>query len=155
MGPGGRGTQTGKTLENMIKSALIDNGYGVCEQKVIGKSLFGGRYKADLIISEPLTPSHKCNMLSRNKIIISCKWQQVSGTAEQKILYEIASLIKIIKESNGAYKKAYLVFGGGGFSPYAQNFMRHQKHRDILKDADLVEVYDLGEMVAKINKREL
>ena len=97
----------------------------------------------------------KCDMESFQKIIISCKWQQVSGTAEQKLLYEIASLIEIIKESNNKYRKAYVVLGGHGFSTHAKEYLLSQRHREILKNGDLVEVLDLEEITAKINTRNL
>ena len=155
MGPGGSGTKTGKILENMIKSALIDNGYGVCYQKYIGKSLFNTRYKADFVVSPHPTASGKCDMKSPEKVIISCKWQQVAGTAEQKLLYEIATLIKIIKESNNTVRKAYVVLGGHGFRRETTEYFFSQRHREVLKDGELVEILSMEDMVAKINKREL
>ncbi len=155
MGPGGRGTRTGKILEDMIKTALVNNGYGVCEQKTISTALFGNRYIADFVVSYSRKDENKCDMNAIDKIIISCKWQQVSGTAEQKLLYEIASLIEIIKNSEGGYKKAYVVLGGHGFSNHAKKYLLSQKHREILKDGELVEVLDLEEITAKINRKEL
>ncbi len=155
MGPGGGNTRTGKTFEDVIKAALISNGYGVCEQIVIGKSLFGGNYKADFVVSDPLPGTNKCIMSNPGKIIISCKWQQVPGTAEQKLLYEIASLIKIIKESNGAYSKAYVALGGPGFSAHTKKYLLSQRHREILKDGELVEVLYIDDMIAKINSHRL
>jgi hypothetical protein len=50
------------------------------------------------------------------KILISLKWQQVSGTAEQKIPYEIICLLKALRDSDGIYLKAYLVLGGEGWT---------------------------------------
>jgi len=44
------------------------------------------------------------------QILISVKWQQVSGTAEQKVPFEVLCLLEAIE--NGPYQKAYLVLGG-------------------------------------------
>ncbi len=140
MGPGGKGTTTGKTFEHVIQIALLDNGYPVRTQVVVGKSLYGGKYKADFVVKD---------------IIISCKWQQVPGTAEQKIIYDVASLIKIIKESNGKYTKAYVVLGGEGFSANAVKYLTSQSFRDLFVDGHLIEVLDLNKMLAKINKGEI
>ena len=43
----------------------------------------------------------------RQKILISVKWQQVSGTAEQKVPFEIIGLADAVL--TGEYAKAYLV----------------------------------------------
>ena len=99
--PGGSGTRTGTGQEIMIESLLKYNNYNYEKQIFIGSQLFNNRYKADFVIND--------------SIIVSLKWQQVPGTAEQKVIYEIASLIKVIKESD-KYSMAYLVIGGNGFS---------------------------------------
>ena len=140
MGPGGKGTVTGKTLESVIRAVLETNGYHYEEQKVIGKSIYGGDYRADFVIGE---------------VIISCKWQQTQGTAEQKIIYEIASLIQIIKNSQGKYRRAYIVIGGKGFSKNALNYLLNQRFRDIFVDGNLVEIKDLDSMITLINKGSL
>ena len=41
------------------------------------------------------------------KILVSSKWQQVGGTAEQKVPFELISLIEAIK--GGPFTHAYLV----------------------------------------------
>ncbi len=45
----------------------------------------------------------------------------MAGTAEQKVIYEIASLIKIIENDN--FKKANIVIGGNGFSQNAKEYL--------------------------------
>ena len=46
--------------------------------------------------------------------LISLKWQQVSGTAEQKVPFEVISLIDLLLK-NESYYKAHLVLGGDGW----------------------------------------
>ncbi len=137
--PGGSGTRTGTGQELMIESLLDFNHYDYQKQVFIGKQLFNNRYKADFVVN--------------NSIIISLKWQQVAGTAEQKVIYEIASLIKIIENDN--FKKAYLVIGGNGFSQNAKEYLFSQEHRNILKHGDLVENIGVEDFIARLNNHNL
>ena len=140
MAPGGRGTRTGTNMERMIATALGFNNYSFVKQVYIGQQLFGNRYKADFIVNDK---------------IISLKWQQVSGTAEQKLIYEIATLIKIIDGSGGRFTKAYLIYGGNGFSPGALNYMQHNMHVGLLIHGDLVFIESLNDFIARINQHSL
>lgn len=141
MSPGGRGTRTGKTHEKMLEQALIDNyNSKFVSQTAVGKELFGKKYIADFVLKE--------------EIIISAKWQQTRGTAEQKIVYDILSLIKIIKE-NPKYKKAYIVLGGTGFSAAAKEFFLGQAHLNFVKDGEKVEVISLEKFIEKANSKIL
>ncbi len=137
--PGGSGTRTGTGQELMIESLLEFNHYDYQKQVFIGKQLFNNRYKADFVVD--------------HSIIISLKWQQVAGTAEQKVIYEIASLIKIIENDN--FKKAYVVIGGNGFSQNAKEYLFSQEHRNILKHGDLVENIGVEDFIARLNNHNL
>ena len=137
--PGGSGTRTGTGQELMIESLLEFNHCDYQKQVFIGKQLFNNRYKADFVIGR--------------SIIVSLKWQQVAGTAEQKVIYEIASLIKIIENDN--FKKAYVVIGGNGFSQNAKEYLFNQEHRNILKHGDLVENIGVEDFIARLNNHNL
>lgn len=142
MGPGGRGTRSGKTYEDIIETAIKSNyGENYKKQIYIGESLFGGNYKVDFILNE--------------NIIISAKWQQVSGTAEQKILYDIASLIKIIDESKGKFIKGYIVIGGEGFSDKAKKFLLSQNHINYFNNGDKVIILTIDNFIALANNKKL
>ena len=138
--PGGSGTRTGAGQEIMIESLLKYNKYNYEKQIFIGNQLFNNRYKADFVID--------------NSIIVSLKWQQVPGTAEQKAIYEIASLIKIIEESD-KYTKAYLVIGGNGFSSNAKEYLFNQRYANILKNGNLVRSISVEDFIAKLNNNDL
>ncbi|NPV29137.1 MAG: hypothetical protein HPY58_05635 [Firmicutes bacterium] len=145
MVPGGRGTRTGQHWETVIKPVLEIHYPGRFALQVpVGQQLFGGIYKADALIRDP-----------SGDVIISAKWQQVRGTAEQKILYDIASLLKIIREANGRYRKAYIVLGGIGFSNNARNFLLEQGHKDLFTNGHLVEVITIDEFLAHANTGNL
>jgi hypothetical protein len=55
------------------------------------------------------------------KLIFSCKSQSVSGSAEEKIPYEIIRLLHTMKEDT-TIQHAYLVLGGVGWNPTLLSF---------------------------------
>lgn len=145
MSPGGKGTKTGSFWEQVIKPVLEIHYAGkYSTQVIVGNQLFGGPYKADFLIYDT----------EKGNIIVSAKWQQVSGTAEQKLIYEIASLISIVRK-NQSFRKAYVVIGGSGFSPGARAYLLKQRHTEVLSDGSLVEVITLEDFLARANKKEL
>ncbi len=78
----GRDTRTGGVLESMVLPALDKGGYQYAIQVVIGKRLGGKNHRVDVLVSG----------FSGEQIPVSLKWQQTSGTAEQKIPFEIMCL---------------------------------------------------------------
>lgn len=100
-----RNTRTGAVLEQMVIPALVQGGYTCASQVNIGQRISGGRHIVDVLATDP----------DGVKILVSLKWQQVSGTTEQKVPYEIISLADAISNSGGAYARAYVVLGGSGW----------------------------------------
>jgi len=98
-----RNTRTGGVLEQMVLPALDHGGYGYKVQVKIGQRLGCGQHFVDVIAQKDGPP-----------ILISMKWQQVSGTAEQKVPFEVIYLLEVLE--SGDYGKAYLVLGGAGWS---------------------------------------
>lgn len=141
MPPGGKGTRTGAVQEKMVEAVLNANGYLFQKQVIVNHQLFGNRYVADFLID--------------GKIIVSLKWQQVSGTAEQKVIYEIATLINIVTGSHNKISRAYLVFGGNGFSDGAVKYLQSQRHRLIFRGGDLVTNEKLEDFIARTNNKKL
>lgn len=101
-----RRTTTRTVLENMIIPALIHGGYNYQKQVNIGKRLGGSRHIIDVLATKE----------NNKKILISLKWQQVPGTAEQKVPFEAMCLADAKLSSQGEFNKAYLVLGGEGWS---------------------------------------
>ena len=97
MSPGS--TRTGGVLERMILPALDQGGYAYETQVLLGQRLGLGRHVVDAV-------AHK----DARHVLISLKWQQVSGTAEQKVPFEVICLLEALQ--TGKYDKAYLVLGG-------------------------------------------
>jgi hypothetical protein len=99
-------TTTGQVLEDMVHPALVHGGYNAEKPKApIGTRLGGGRHFVDLVVQKPGTPG----------FLVSLKWQQSSGTAEQKVPFEVMCLADAIQRSQGQFSNAYLVLGGAGW----------------------------------------
>jgi len=91
-----RNTTTGRVLEEMVLPALAKGGYDFTEQALIGEQVNGRKHKIDVLVE--------------NDILVSLKWQQTSGTAEQKVSFEIINLVHAC--TTYGFSKAYLVLGG-------------------------------------------
>jgi hypothetical protein len=95
-------TRNGGVLERMVLPALDRGGYQYRTQIVIGERLGYGRHVVDVVARK-----------AERELLISLKWQQVPGTAEQKVPFEVICLLDAMK--TGKYSKAYLVLGGEGW----------------------------------------
>jgi hypothetical protein len=127
----------------MVIPALKGGGYQCHIQHHVGERFGGGRHFIDVVAESQ----------AKQKYLISVKWQQVSGTAEQKVPFEAICLAEAILNGNGEFTKAYLVLGGEGWK-LRDFFIRGglQKH---LKYSDLVTITTLESFVAKANRGEL
>jgi hypothetical protein len=138
-----RDTGTGRILEQMIIPSLLGGGYKVFPQQHIGSRLGGRKHFIDAIAESQ----------NGRKFLVSLKWQQVSGTAEQKVPFEVICLAESVISGEGEYSEAYLVLGGEGWS-LRDFFIKGglQKH---LTHGDLVKIITLEGFVAKANRSEL
>jgi hypothetical protein len=94
-----RNTKTGKVLEKMVLPALKEGGYMFKEQAMVGEKPNGRAHKIDVLIKD-----------GDKNILLSLKWQQTNGTAEQKVPFEIINLLHTFEDQD--IEKAYLVLGG-------------------------------------------
>ena len=131
-----RNTRTGGVLEQMVLPALDHGGYGYKVQVKIGRRLGCGQHFVDVIAQKEGPP-----------ILISMKWQQVSGTAEQKVPFEVMCLENALKA--GSYEKAYVVLGGGGWK--LRGFYTGGGLNEYMKLSGGVEILTLESFVAKAN----
>lgn len=135
-----RDTRTGGVLEAMILPALRRGGYGYKTQVKIGNRIGGGTHKVDAVAEGPTKP-----------ILVSLKWQQVGGTAEQKVPFEVICLSEAVR--GGTYGKAYLVLGGEGWT--LRNFYTGGGLKEHLKHTDEVNILTLEGFVALANQGKL
>lgn len=135
-----RDTQTGAVLEEMILPALRRAGYTYETQVAIGRRAGGRRHVVDVVAEK-----------DDRRFLISLKWQQVSGTAEQKVPFEVISLAEAVLSAPGT--RAYLVLGGEGWTLrdyYTGNGLgRHLVH------AESVTILTFEGFIARVNNAAL
>jgi len=135
-----RNTRTGSVLERMILPALEQGGYSYRVQETLGKRVGVGRHIVDAVAEK-----------DEKQILISVKWQQVSGTAEQKVPFEVICLLEAVE--NGPYHKAYLVLGGEGWT--LRDFYTSNGLAKYLAYRESVEIMTLEGFIARANSERL
>lgn len=100
-----RDTRTGGVLESMVRPALDRGGYTYMGPTHIGARVGGGKHLVDLVVTSK----------RGERFLVSMKWQQTSGTAEQKVPFEVICLMDAVSGGAGAFSRAYLVLGGIGW----------------------------------------
>jgi len=135
-------TTTGKVLESMILPALESGNYTYDTQVHIGTRIGGGKHFVDTVAEK-----------DDQKFLISVKWQQVKGTTEQKVPFEVISLVQAILDTGDEYSKAYLVLGGEGWK--LRDFYTGGGLEKHLEYADRVEIVTLEHFIARANQGRL
>ena len=87
----------------MVLPALRRGGYAFRAQVRIGRRPGGRPHKVDAVATK-----------GDRSWLVSMKWQQVGGTAEQKVPFEVICLADAM--AAGGYESAYLVLGGLGWT---------------------------------------
>jgi hypothetical protein len=135
-----RNTSTGGVLEAMVLPALARGGY-TCETQVkVGLRCGGGTHKADAVARR-----------GADEIIVSLKWQQTGGTAEQKVPFEVMCLADAVR--SGQARRAYLVLGGDGWS--LREYFTSGALSEHLVHAVLVRVVTLEAFIRLANNGQL
>ena len=124
----------------MVLPALKRGGYTYQKQVKIGQRPGGHTHKVDAVAEK-----------GGKKILVSLKWQQVSGTAEQKVPFEVICLAEALR--HGDFQEAYLVLGGDGWM--LRDFYTGGGLREHLVHAELVTILTLERFVALANKGAL
>lgn len=133
-------TNTGAVLEAMILPALTRGGYTCLRQQTVGKRCGGGIHKVDAIVEK-----------AEQKILVSLKWQQTGGTAEQKVPFEVMCLADAITTGHGS--RAVLVLGGDGWK--LRDYFTSGKLAEHLIHASLVKVVTLEAFIRLANNGQL
>jgi hypothetical protein len=130
-------TTTGGVLEAMILPALRLGGYEYSTQVRLGNRIGGGKHNLDVLATK-----------DGRRFLVSLKWQQTSGTAEQKVPFEVICLAEAVVTENAS--KAYLVLGGEGWT--LRKFYTEGGLASHLIHADRVEIITLEGFVARANR---
>lgn len=142
--PGSLGTKTGSTLEAGVEAVLLNNSYAVQKQVVVGTKPGGGRHRVDLVGMRP----------NGTQFLVSLKWQQTAGSAEEKIPFEVIKLLHALRE-NSAYDKAYIVIGGSGFTSALVSFYLSEEFRSYVRESEKIEILTLNDVMARANRGAL
>jgi len=135
-----RDTGTGAVLEQMVLPALVKGGYSYRSQIRIGERFGGGSHFVDIIAEK-----------GDDRFLISMKWQQVSGTAEQKVPFELICLEEALK--TGDYQRAFIVLGGDGWK--LRTFYVGGGLNEYLKGSGNVQILTLETFIARANMGKL
>ena len=120
--------------------ALERGGYSCQKQVLVGERCGGGVQKVDLVAQAP-----------DSKVLVSLKWQQTGGTAEQKVPFEVMCLADAVLAGHAG--RAYLVLGGDGWT--LRDYYTSGKLAAHLTHAPLVRVVTLEAFIRMANKGEL
>ena len=132
-----RDTGTGAVLERMVIPALEGGGYAVRKRVAVGERLGGGKHIVDVLAER-----------DGRRLIVSLKWQQVSGTAEQKVPFEVICLEDAVRV--GGYDAGYVVLGGEGWK--LRNFYTGGGLEEYLRLTGKIRIVTLESFVAKANR---
>jgi hypothetical protein len=115
-----RDTTTGSNyeaiIEMCIKRSCEKNNLEATSQANVGIKPGGGKHRVDWEIIDKADPN--------SRGLISCKFQGTSGTAEEKMAYEVIKLLHAMK-LDSRYKKSWIIMGGEGWSTGMREFIKN------------------------------
>jgi hypothetical protein len=124
----------------MVLPSLERGGYACEKQVIVGERCGGGTHKADALARK-----------AADRILVSLKWQQTGGTAEQKVPFEVMCLADAVRR--GTADRAYLVLGGDGWT--LRNYYTSGELAEHLIHARLVRVVTLEAFIRLANNGQL
>lgn len=112
-----RNTTSGKyyeeTVQRAIERSCNKNGLTANRQQLVGTSPSGRRHIVDWELVS--------NSNDQVRGLVSCKFQDTGGTAEEKVPYEVLKLL-FAMENDSRYKRAWIVLGGKGWTDGLKSF---------------------------------
>ena len=139
---GSRDTTTGSNYEAIIEMCIRrsceKNGLEAISQTNIGTKPGGGKHRVDWEIIDKRDPN--------SRGLISCKYQGTSGTAEEKMAYEVIKLLHTMK-TDSRYKKSWIIMGGEGWSTGMREFIKNHLSEWIPSMRDKVEILTTDQLI--------
>ncbi len=150
---GAKANRTGQSLEEFVSDTLKKHGYQKINDKKVfrqahrgadpifasqyplGKTIYGTEHKCDFILYHP-------DKFPDN-LVIEVKWQQTSGTVDEKYPYLVENLRKYGNAS-------IIILDGGGYKPGAEKWLRDQTD-----DKDILHVFNMSEFQTWANNRNI
>ncbi len=115
------------------------------KQQIVGSKPGGGRHKADIVGMRP----------NGSQFLVSLKWQQTTGSAEEKIPFEVIKLLHALRENPSVFDKAYIVVGGDGFTAGLVEFYLSDEFRSYIRDSHKIEILTLNDVITRANRGAL
>lgn len=138
-----RDTTTGSNyeaiIEMCIKRSCEKNNLSAISQATVGKKPGGGKHRVDWEIYRTTEPDFRG--------LISCKFQGTSGTAEEKIAYEVIKLLYSMK-IDPRYKKSWIIMGGEGWSNGMREFVNNHLSEWIPEMREKVEILTTDQLIS-------
>jgi hypothetical protein len=149
---GTKANKTGNRLEKFVQEALRESGYveffypkaqAFQNRKIIG----GKQYLKQLPVGDTIYDTkRKCDFMVINRakfpndLIIECKWQQSSGSVDEKYPFLYFNIIK-----TGV--PTVVLIDGGGYKPAAKAWLKDQ----VSKTGALIGVWTMAEFQTQVN----
>lgn len=138
-----RDTTTGSDYETIIRTCIErscrKNGMTALSQRIIGEKPGGGKHRIDWELTSTMDESIKG--------LVSCKFQKTSGTAEEKIAYEVIKLLHAM-DIDSRYRHSWIVMGGTGWSQGIRRFTNEELSKWIPKMVGKISFLTTDELVS-------
>lgn len=149
---GTHANRTGNQLEQFVEDKLLRNGYTLFSNHKV--QLFANRHTVggkQYALQVPCGTSiyetqRKCDVLVLNQdkfkdgLIIECKWQQSSGSVDEKYPFALYNIIKIGVPT-------IILLDGGGYKPAAMKWLKDQ----VNPSRALIGVHNMAEFQTMVN----
>jgi len=122
-----------------IKRSCEKNQLSAISQATVGEKPGGGKHRVDWEIFRTSEPNFRG--------LISCKFQGTSGTAEEKIAYEVIKLLHSMR-TDSRYKKSWIIMGGEGWSTGMRMFVNEHLSEWIPEMKDKVEILTTDQLIS-------
>lgn len=137
-----RDTTTGSDYEEIVKLCIKRscerNNLEAKSQSVVGQKPGGGKHRVDWEIYKLDNPSIRG--------LISCKFQSSSGTAEEKLAYEVIKLLHSMK-TDKRFVKSWIIMGGDGWSQGMRVFAKDELSQWIPEMQGKVEIITTDQLI--------
>ncbi|MDO8462727.1 MAG: DpnII family type II restriction endonuclease [bacterium] len=149
---GGRANKTGNSLEQFVEHKLKEHGYTEFwdhkRQVFANRTTIGGKqYGKQIYCGKSIYETdRKCDFLVLNQekwpdgLIIECKWQQSSGSVDEKYPFAFFNICKIGVPT-------VVLLDGNGYKPAAMRWLKEQAH----PQRALIAVYNMVEFQTAVN----
>jgi len=122
---------SGRQFEQKCRNMASRRGCTTLANPVVGKTPWGTNHCPDAVLTFAAGTVGRRRYGPRS-IIVECKIQNVSGSAERKLFSEFATLRESLEQQPSQYAGAWLVVGGKGWTPKLIAHLQHFNNSRVL-----------------------